>query len=191
MKCEFCQAEIPEGAGVTFDGHSFCNSLHRMSWQDGNEKARSAAQSQSRQSGAKRWAPVLTAVIAVIGAVVGSRLASGLFNSGTGIDKQMMQAASEINKTCPIMVDKDTRLDATVGGINKSFAYNYTLVNLAAGQINVDKLRDYLRPRIVNNARTSNDMKVFRENGVTLIYRYHDKEGKELLEITVTPEDYR
>ena len=38
--------------------------------------------------------------------------------------------SDEINKTCPKMIDKETRLDNSVALSNRTIQYNYTLLNL-------------------------------------------------------------
>lgn len=99
--------------------------------------------------------------------------------------------ASEMNKLCPFMVDKDTRLDNTVGGIGKNFTYNYTLVNYTAEQIQIDQLVSVMKPRMVNMVKTNPDMKEFRKNKITIIYSYKDKNGRFLKNIEITPNDYK
>lgn len=54
-------------------------------------------------------------------------------------DKQMMQVASELNKTCPIMVDAETQLDNAVALPEKTFQYNYTLINMYKDSIDIEK----------------------------------------------------
>jgi hypothetical protein len=107
-----------------------------------------------------------------------------------GFDKTLMEVASELNKTCPIMVDQDTRLDNAVALPGKIFQYNYTLVNYEKSQINIDTVRKYVQPNIVNTVRTNPDMKHFRDNKVTMDYHYKDKNGVFVLKISVTPDQY-
>ena len=59
-------------------------------------------------------------------------------------DKAMMEAASELNKTCPIMVDQDTRLDNAAVFPDNIFQYNYTLVNLDKSEVNIDTVKKYI-----------------------------------------------
>ena len=101
-----------------------------------------------------------------------------------------MEAASEINENCPIMIDNDTRLDNTVAMPNNIFQYNYTLVNLEKNEINIEELRSFIEPNVVNNVKTNPEMKAYKDNKVTMSYFYKDKKGEYLLEINVTPEQY-
>lgn len=114
-----------------------------------------------------------------------------IFFSPPSINKMMMQEASEINKTCPIMVDQYTRLDNVLASPPKSFQYNYTLVNLTKSDVNLDTIKKYVEPAILNNVRTNPDMKTLRKNKVTMIYYYKDKNGNFVYKYTVTPDMYQ
>jgi hypothetical protein len=105
-------------------------------------------------------------------------------------DKTLVEVASEMNKTCPMMVDQETRLDNTVALPGKVLQYNYTLINYSKDEVSADTLIKYIKPGIVNTARTSPDMKSFRENSVTMDYNYKDKDGVFILKISVTPDMY-
>ena len=103
----------------------------------------------------------------------------------------MIEVANQINKSCPIVVDQYTRLDNVVAMPANSFQYNYTLFNLAKEEVNLDIVKKYIKPTILNNARTSPQMKFFRDRKTTLIYYYKDKVGKFVYELSVTPDMYR
>ena len=131
----------------------------------------------------------------LIGGIVGSAmfavfffLAQQLFTPS--FDKIMVKTASEINKTCPFMVDEYTRLDNTVAMPNNTFQYNYTLVDIAKEEINLDTVRKYIEPSLINNVKTNPDLKVFRDNKTTLSYYYKDKNGEFVHKFLVTPDLY-
>ncbi len=132
---------------------------------------------------------MIQTAIGAVAAVIGYFLIQQLFNKPT-VDEAIMEAASEINKSCPIMLDKDTRLDNVLAMPNNSFQYNYTLVNFEDNSIEVDELTDYLRPIIVNNIKTNPDMKWYRDNRVTFLYNYKDMNGVFILKLKVTPDEY-
>ncbi len=113
-----------------------------------------------------------------------------IFFKPPSFDKQMMQAASELNKTCPIMVDKETRLDNTVSLPDNVFQYNYTLVNLTKDQVKIDTVKKYVEPTLINNVKTNPGLKIQRENKVTMSYSYKDKNGNFICTIAVTPDKY-
>ncbi len=106
-------------------------------------------------------------------------------------DKQMMQLASEMNKSCPIMVDAETQLDNAFALPDKTFQYNYTLVNMENESLDITGLENYLEPIILNNIKTNPDLKTFRDNDVIIAYNYKDKNGKHLFKLTFKPENYK
>ncbi len=106
-------------------------------------------------------------------------------------DKQMMQAANEVNKACPIMVDQETRLDNSIAFPDNVFQYNYTLVNIEKKNINVSELEEYLKPVILNAIKTNPDLKLFRDHGTTMSYNYKDKNGEHLIKLLFTADQYK
>ena len=103
----------------------------------------------------------------------------------------MMETASEINKSCPIMIDSETRFDNAIVLPSKVFQYNYTLINMEIETVDIDMLKNYLEPNIINFVRTNPDMKPQRDNKVTVNYYYQDKNRNYLFTISVTPEQYK
>ncbi len=137
---------------------------------------------------------VKTIVFTVIGLLigyVGSQFLIDTIFKKPNIEEILVQAAQEMNKSCPIILDQDTRLDTTLGGPGKNFSYFYTLVNYSKEEINQDTLISYLKPNIINNVKTHPQMAIFRENDITMNYNYKDKDGVFLFIISVTPEEYK
>jgi uncharacterized membrane protein YgaE (UPF0421/DUF939 family) len=130
----------------------------------------------------------------IIGLVVGLTVAilvQQYFFKPPSFDKQMMRMASELNKTCPIMVDAETQLDNAVALPEKTFQYNYTLINMDKDSIDIVRLEEYLKPVILNTIKTNPDLKSFRDNNVTMSYNYKDKNSNHILKLTFTPEQYK
>jgi len=113
-----------------------------------------------------------------------------IFFKQPSFDKVMVQAASEINKNCPMMVDQYTRWDNAVVLPGKILQYNYTLVDLEKSEVNLDTVKKYVEPGIINNVRTNPDMKIYRDNNTTFIYYYKDKNGVFVYKFPVTPDMY-
>jgi len=106
-------------------------------------------------------------------------------------DKQMMQTASELNKSCPIMVDSETRLDNAMALPENTFQYNYTLVNMNKEEMNVSEAENFLQPNILNSIKTNPDLKAFRDNNVTMVYNYKDSNGEHLFKLIFEPSQYK
>lgn len=105
-------------------------------------------------------------------------------------DQVMMKMASELNEVCPIMADKETRLDNAVALPENTFQYNYTLMNWEKDAMNIEDFENYMTPQVLNNIKTNPDMKLFREAKVKLAYNYKDKNGAFVTKITITPQQY-
>jgi hypothetical protein len=105
-------------------------------------------------------------------------------------DKVMMKAASEINKSCPIMVDQNTRLDNTVALSGNTLQYNYTLVSWIKDSIDIAAFNDYMFPMILNNIKTNPDLKVCRDKKTTMTYSYKDMNGEFISKISITADQY-
>lgn len=81
--------------------------------------------------------------LSILLGVVGSLAAKTYFKPSPvtmGVNSQMAlsKLASDMNKTLPMMIDKDTELVATVG-LPDMFVYNYRLVNHAAQDLDPKK----------------------------------------------------
>lgn len=105
-------------------------------------------------------------------------------------DEALLQSAVEMNRTLPMMVDKDTRLDATTAGPGRRFTYSYTLINHAVADLDVSVLQNGLRPSLIANYKSLPQMKEFRDANVELHYQYKDKNGAFVADIMVSPKDF-
>jgi len=126
-----------------------------------------------------------------LGALVIAVAAYFYYYKGISVDPQLMLEASQMNQSCPVMVDQVTRLDNAVALPGNTFQYNYTLVGIDKSQVNMDTLTKYVRPAILNNARTHPDMQNMRNRKVTLVYSYKDPQGVFVHKFVITPEMYR
>jgi hypothetical protein len=102
------------------------------------------------------------------------------------LNAALQQAASQMNASLPMMVDKETRLDSTLA-LDGTFRYNYTLVNYPAESLDAGKFTDAMQPRIVNSICTMEDTQMFVNNGVRVIYAYFGRNGKSVTKVTVEP----
>jgi hypothetical protein len=103
----------------------------------------------------------------------------------------MIEAANQLNESCPLMVDEETQLDNAVVLPDNIFQYNYTMVNSEKQEINTTELRNYLEPLLTNNVKTNPDLKIYRDNKVTMNYYYKDKFGEAVMKISVSPDKYK
>lgn len=134
--------------------------------------------------------PFLRIIAGIVGAVIGYLVVSQFLNGSAHFDKVLMNTANEMNKTLPMNVDSGTRLDTTIGGPGKKFTYIYTLLTVEKTNLDLPSLQKNMRPQIIANYKTSDRMKVFRDQNVELNYEYKDKDGNLLFSIAVSPKDF-
>ena len=138
-----------------------------------------------------RWKKLLISMVGAIAFGLSYWAVQYFFFSPPSFDKVMMQSASELNKTCPVMVDQYTRLDNAIALPGNTLQYNYTLVDILKGEVNTDTVKKYVEPGIINNVKTNPEMKIYRDNKTTFIYYYKDKNGEFVLKFSVTPDRYQ
>lgn len=129
----------------------------------------------------------------IVGLIVGLVVAFAVqqyFTRKSLLDKQLMEMASELYKSFPMMLDRDTRIDNAVAMPNNVFQYTYSLVNMEKGEVETTALKNFLIPISTNNYKTHPDMKFLRDNNVTLKYYYRDKNGEYLFSFSIAPSQF-
>jgi len=113
-----------------------------------------------------------------------------LFFNSSDFEEIMIEAAAELNESCPIMVDSETRLDNAEVIDNDIFRYNYTLLTSVRSQMDVKGTSNYLEPLLIDQVKSNAALQIYRENRITMAYYYYDKNGSLAFKILVTPEKY-
>jgi hypothetical protein len=106
------------------------------------------------------------------------------------MEKQLLAIANEVNKGCPVMIDKTTRFDNVVVMPGNVFQYRYTLTDAARDRINTNDLIKYVRPNVIENIRKTDELKFQRDNNITFSYYYKDYQGEYVTDFSVTPVEY-
>lgn len=103
----------------------------------------------------------------------------------------LQKVSEEINKKCPMTVDKDTRLDNAVVLSDNTIQYNYTWVNLEKETTDIQNIEENFAPILLKDVKTNPGLKIFRDKNVTLSYYYKDKNGNFVYNYKVTPDLYK
>jgi len=130
---------------------------------------------------------------AMIGAgvtIIALALMQYFFSQSPSVDEMMVKAASEFNKTCPMMVDQITRMDNAVALPGRVFQYNFTMINMDVASIEIEELKKNLEPVIINTVKTNPELKLFRDKEITMVYYYRDSNGNYMFKISVGPNQY-
>lgn len=134
-------------------------------------------------------AKIIPAVVGVLAFMISYWGVQQLFS--TSIEKELREAANELNKNCPVMIDSETRLDNTMVIDAKTFQYNYTLVGMEIATIDTVDFNNYMEPSIVLQTKSNPQLEFVRKGKVTLNYLYKDKNGAYISMIRVTPDKYQ
>ncbi len=105
-------------------------------------------------------------------------------------ERYLADAANEVNKRCPIMIDRETRLDNAMALPNNEFQYSYTLINTQHDMVDVQSVSAYIRPTLLNMVRSTPDLQTFRDNRTKLSYSYNDMNGVFLFKLSFDADEY-
>ena len=101
-------------------------------------------------------------------------------------DNELKEAAAAVNQQAPMMVDQETRLDGASSG-KQSLTYNYTMVNYAVSDLDVDKFTQALRPSLLKAG--CEVPKPLLSQGVDVNYVYRDKAEDDIAALKLTAAD--
>ena len=110
--------------------------------------------------------------------------------SNIDFDAMLRITAEKINERCPMMVDKNTRMDNVAALSNKTVLYNYTMINNLVDDFTDEYFENEFGPILINQVKTNPGLSSWRENNVTFKYHYSDKDGVSIKQYTITPEMY-
>lgn len=133
----------------------------------------------------------IVAVSAVVGSFAASTVVKTIFRTqgaNLSVDDVLAKATDEINRNLPMMVDQFTRLDSTAALPQRKVLYKYTILNVDPLP-DRDTLVGTMRPKMINNYKTSQNMADMRKMRVTLVYAYANDKGNELARFELGPQD--
>ncbi|MSP41716.1 MAG: hypothetical protein EXR70_24795 [Deltaproteobacteria bacterium] len=97
--------------------------------------------------------------------------------------------AAEINRTVPVMIDKETEL-TIVEGHEGMLIYKYRLVPYSVKQLDHQKFAAGVKQKVAQGACNQPDMRDnYLKKGVTLRYSYFDRDKQHIATVDVTPAD--
>lgn len=115
-----------------------------------------------------------------------------IFSAGKGYQQKFLEySATQYDKTCPVMIAPDVRLEGVEVLPEKVIHYRYTLLNVLKEEVNVDTLAMKATPEIVANIKSAPDLRLYRNLGATFSYTYNDRLGIFIWKLDVTPEMYK
>lgn len=110
------------------------------------------------------------------------------------VDDDLKEVAANINKTTPQNLADGVRLDSVSAQPGKIFKYNYTLTDDEKESVTPEQIETFktsAKEGALRVIKTSPDIKEFRDNDVTMVYTYYDKNGKLTADFKITPAEYK
>lgn len=129
--------------------------------------------------------PLAAVAVALVGAGALAVPLASLFSQP--VEQQMREAAADLNRSTPRLLDAHTRLDGAEVGPGPVFTYRYTAVTVSATGPAGEPMRiggEALRERVC-----ASPMRRWLDQDATVRYAYRDKDGKPIGEIAVTRAD--
>ena len=96
---------------------------------------------------------------------------------------ELTKTAAMLNKNGPVMLDEETRLDS-VTTFSSYIIYNNTMINYSVEQLDTNQFTTLLQDIVIKPLCGNKDLKAFKEYGVTMVYRYLDKSGNFICELS-------
>jgi hypothetical protein len=102
---------------------------------------------------------------------------------------RLSKIAAEVNRSVPVMIDKETELTA-VEGHEGMLIYKYRLVPYSVRQLDHQKFAAGAKQKVAQGACNAPETREdFLKQGVTLRYSYFDKDKQHVATVDVTPAD--
>src|SRR5665647_2777901 len=111
-------------------------------------------------------------------------IAKILFFNSSSSDTSVQKLTTEINNSCPTMVDAETRLDKVFASVDNSVQFNYTLIHRNKDSIALGNLKNSLGSVILKKIKSSPTLSKYLNKNLTWIYSYNDKNGDFMFKIT-------
>ena len=135
----------------------------------------------------------------IVGLIVGTiagyaafyLVSSFLDASFFSVEKQLEKVVKDTNSKLPVVIDETTRLDSmSVLGV-EILNYYYTCILWDKEDVDLNSFDEHMSSHLLNTVKTSPDLKIFRDLGITMIYIYNDKDGDLLYTYKATPDMYK
>jgi len=114
-----------------------------------------------------------------------------LFAPTLMFDGKLKEYCNLSNKSGPQMISQNTRADSVGIGQGRTLIHYLSLPYLSKKDVNIDSMRQALSNSLTPNIRTDEKMQILRDNDVTFVFKYYDKDKIEVLDFLVKPSDYR
>lgn len=103
--------------------------------------------------------------------------------------ERLGKIAAELNRSVPVMIDKETEL-TLVEGHEAMLIYKYRLLLYSVSQLDHQKFAAGAKQKVAQGACNQAELREdYLKKGVTLRYSYFDKDKQHIATVDVTPAD--
>lgn len=107
------------------------------------------------------------------------------------LTKKLEEMAVNLNASAPVMLDQYTRFEEASVIQGNIFRYRYTVLNTSNPDSLVENGLQSLKENIGKEFSSNPDLRIFKENNVTIEYVYNDENGRTIRSLQITPKDYQ
>jgi major membrane immunogen (membrane-anchored lipoprotein) len=97
--------------------------------------------------------------------------------AGTVVNQNLFALAKEINKKCPMATDENTRMDSATVFNEYMITYHYTVHTVSSKNLDLAKFKASMQSAMDEKYKTDPQLKIYRDNKITIAYDYKDKAG--------------
>ena len=138
---------------------------------------------------------IIGIVLGSLGTIVNLTDLSGTKNNVSNeylvFDDYLTEFSMKANKNLPKMIDSKVRFDSMVVLPNKTLQSNYTFIAFSKDELNIDEVKRKFLPVLLNEVKTNQNLKLLKDNKVTMVYLFNDKNGSEILKLLFDYNDYK
>jgi hypothetical protein len=113
---------------------------------------------------------------------------------GNGQDQSiygtLKAVAIKLNRTMPRDMDQYTRIDSLTAIPNDTLQYSCSVFHLKEEPSSVHRIKSFMEDKMLHDFKTAPEFKAFRDNRVTLVYKYYNEKRIVVFSIFLTPEKY-
>lgn len=116
------------------------------------------------------------------------------YTKENGDQKELQLAVDNVNKMAPQEIGEGVRLDKAALEDHNRIHYYYTFIDDDVDSLTTEQIEEFkqmLKEESTHAVKVSEDMEGIKTNDVTLKYSYKDKNGKQLLDFEILPEEYK
>lgn len=130
-------------------------------------------------------------IIFVVSIVFFSLILIQCNSNDKALNKKLQEMAVNLNQSAPVMLDQFTRFEEASVTPGNIFCYRYTVLNTSNPDSLVENGLRLLKQNIGKEYSLNADLRIFKENNVTIEYVYNDENGRTIRSLQITPEDYQ